>query len=133
MEQFQKILLEVWREACRHIEIGESARAIAAILREYMPLERLAIHRLDAEHARVAIAAVVPDAGDVLPGSQALPASELKRIESWIREAKPMHLAAAHPLPLLANPYPLRSPSPQAPIPSTASTSLFSALKRRAS
>jgi transcriptional regulator with GAF, ATPase, and Fis domain len=99
VEQFQKILLEVWREACRHIEIGESARAIAAILREYMPLERLAIHRLDAEHARVAIAAVVPDAGDVLPGSQALPASELKRIESWIREAKPMHLAAAHPPP----------------------------------
>src|SRR4051812_42552419 len=48
-----EILLEVWREACRHIEITESADRIARLLAPTLPADFLAIRRLDPEHRRL--------------------------------------------------------------------------------
>jgi hypothetical protein len=47
MDRFREILLAVWREACQHIEIHESASGIAALLAEHIPLERLTVERID--------------------------------------------------------------------------------------
>jgi transcriptional regulator with GAF, ATPase, and Fis domain len=41
------LLLDVWREVCRHIEIGEAAENIAALLVRHMPLELVLVRRLD--------------------------------------------------------------------------------------
>ncbi|MFM9270739.1 sigma-54 interaction domain-containing protein [Halomonas elongata] len=40
-------MLEVWREACRHIEIAESVAAIADQLSQWLPIKRLLLRRLD--------------------------------------------------------------------------------------
>jgi transcriptional regulator with GAF, ATPase, and Fis domain len=41
MERFRALLLDVWREACRHLEAGVSAVRIARILARRMPIDRL--------------------------------------------------------------------------------------------
>lgn len=51
LEQYRTLLLDVWREACRHIEIGESARTITAMLCPQMPLDQLLVRRLDGERS----------------------------------------------------------------------------------
>jgi hydrogenase-4 transcriptional activator len=53
MEEFQGVLLSVWREACRHIEISQSTSTIAAILTESMPLAQVLVRRLDRQRSSV--------------------------------------------------------------------------------
>src|ERR1044071_2970744 len=60
MEHFQQILPKVWREVCRHIEIGESADTLFQLLRGYVPVERMAVYRLEDEHRRLVAASAVP-------------------------------------------------------------------------
>ena len=45
MQRFRQILLEVWREACRHIEIGESTLTIARLLSRQLPLAQIKIDK----------------------------------------------------------------------------------------
>src|SRR4030042_1614014 len=47
MEESRALLLDVWREACRHIEIGESTATIAAMLQAQMPVGLLVVRRFD--------------------------------------------------------------------------------------
>jgi hydrogenase-4 transcriptional activator len=47
MEQFQQVLLNVWQEACRHIEIGQSTANIAAMLVRHVPVEQVLVRRID--------------------------------------------------------------------------------------
>ncbi|MCC6124587.1 MAG: sigma-54-dependent Fis family transcriptional regulator [Pirellulales bacterium] len=47
MNELQTVLLKVWREACRHIEIGRSADNIAALLLQWLPLDHIWIRRFD--------------------------------------------------------------------------------------
>ena len=46
METLETLLLDVWREACRHIRIEESTAAIAAILCAD-PRRKVLVRRLD--------------------------------------------------------------------------------------
>src|SRR5262245_53552354 len=48
-----EILLDVWREACRHIEITESADRIARILAPRFPVDALVVRRIDLDHKRL--------------------------------------------------------------------------------
>src|SRR5215472_6304781 len=47
MKQFTPLLLDVWREVCRHIEIGESVERVAPILVRRLPVHLLLVRRLD--------------------------------------------------------------------------------------
>jgi transcriptional regulator with GAF, ATPase, and Fis domain len=47
VEQFQDVLLNVWQEACRHIEIGRSTENIAAMLVRHIPIDRVLLRRID--------------------------------------------------------------------------------------
>lgn len=51
MDRFRELLLDVWREACRHIEIGESTETLAGLLATHMPLAAVVVRRLDGEHS----------------------------------------------------------------------------------
>ncbi|HHS13413.1 MAG TPA: sigma-54-dependent Fis family transcriptional regulator [bacterium] len=53
MEAFKEILLNVWKEACRHIEITESLPLIARLLKTRMPLEQMLIRRIDPDRLTV--------------------------------------------------------------------------------
>ncbi len=44
---------KLWREACRHVELGESLARVAEILAEELPLSLLAVRRLDDDPLRL--------------------------------------------------------------------------------
>ena len=67
MKRFREILLEVWREACRHIEIGESTLTIARMLLPHMPLAYVVVQHLDGAKACLETVAAGPaEAGSLL-------------------------------------------------------------------
>jgi hypothetical protein len=45
--QTDDLMLRVWRETCRHVEIAESTAAIARLLRDFMPLARVIVRQID--------------------------------------------------------------------------------------
>lgn len=47
------LLLHVWQEICRHVEITESTAAIARLLRDVMPLQRAIVRQIDRQRAVV--------------------------------------------------------------------------------
>ena len=47
MEEFRSVLLDVWREACRHIEISQSTETIAAMLAEHLPIAQVLVRQID--------------------------------------------------------------------------------------
>ena len=51
MERFAPLLLDIWREIGRHIEIGEAAQRCAPVLARRLPVDRLLVRRLDLAHA----------------------------------------------------------------------------------
>ncbi len=86
MERFQEVLLAVWREACQHIEIHESAGGIAALLAEYIPLAELIVARLEPEHLLLAtVASSPPQAAGRGPASRECQPTEMQRLMSWVR------------------------------------------------
>ncbi len=49
MDEVKDLLLDIWREACRHIEIGESAGNLAKLIAKHLPIASLQIRRVHAE------------------------------------------------------------------------------------
>jgi transcriptional regulator with GAF, ATPase, and Fis domain len=85
MERFRKTMTEVWREACRHIDIGQSASNFAQILRPHMPLARVVIRLWDPQHARLKTVAVGGVWGGEAESSAVteMPAAQAKRFVIW--------------------------------------------------
>src|SRR5262245_14155994 len=86
MDRFREILLAVWREACQHIEIHESAAGIASLLSEHIPLARLAVERIEPDHNLVATVAWAPSKpGQSLPPSRECRPADMKKLMAWVR------------------------------------------------
>lgn len=51
MQEFMPLLLDVWREACRHIEIHECTTRVAPLLRKHLPVDLLLIRRIDLQRS----------------------------------------------------------------------------------
>jgi len=49
VDRYRDVLLEVWREACRHIEIAESTATIDRIIARHLPISALLVRRIDLE------------------------------------------------------------------------------------
>jgi hydrogenase-4 transcriptional activator len=64
MDDLQTVILKVWREACRHIEIGQSTVTIAAMLVEQMPLAQVLVRSLDRQRSSLETVAVGIDSAD---------------------------------------------------------------------
>ena len=96
MDRFQSVLLEVWREAGRHIEIRESAQNFAQLLGEHLPLAFLVVRRLDAGHHSLETIAIGSAQGGLIPplSKTILPAAKLRRLNAWGREGTVLHGAA---------------------------------------
>ena len=93
MQRFQKLLLDVWREACRHIRITESAATIAEMLRQRMPLGQLLVRRIDVARSgleTVAVALVEP--GHRLEGTRVQwTAEQLQQVLAWCNRGQVLH------------------------------------------
>ena len=97
MERFISVLLEVWREACRHIELSESLDRSAAILRRRLPLDAIWIRRIDVAAGELETAAMARSGGaeSPAPGRVELAQRDLERLLAWCRRGEVAHLPAA--------------------------------------
>ncbi len=84
MEQYRGILLNVWREACRHIELAESILTIGRILQEHLPPGRLRIiHFNPADGTLETLAAYPADDPEPRPQRARLSRGEMAALRRW--------------------------------------------------
>src|SRR5438093_9021471 len=85
MESFQPLLLDVWREACRHIEIQEATTNIAVMLARQLPVGAVLVRRLKPNSASIATVAQVELKGEPLPTPQAatLSPTTWRQVQAW--------------------------------------------------
>ena len=83
----RELLSAVWREACRHIEIDESAAAIATSVAAHLPLRALAVLRADADHKTLEPLTVgsPPRAAPVAARATEFAAPAWRRFTAWLR------------------------------------------------
>ena len=90
MEKFQAVLLNVWREACRQIEINHSLQAITPLLLPDLPLQQLLIRRIDPpRYTLETVACGLPDQAE--PPAQArtvLSQTELEKLWRWCQRGE---------------------------------------------
>jgi transcriptional regulator with GAF, ATPase, and Fis domain len=97
MERYAPLLLEVWREVCRHVEIGEAVARLAPLLARRMPLDLLLVRHLDAPHRRVETVAtgVARSASELPPQRSELAEREFEELRAWCRPGRTLHQPAA--------------------------------------
>jgi transcriptional regulator with GAF, ATPase, and Fis domain len=90
MERFNEILLDVWREACRHVAIGESTCTITRMLLAHLPLAQVCVRRLDQMKCGLETVAVgLSDPGHLLVGGRTeCTAAQLETLLRWCREGE---------------------------------------------
>ena len=92
MEKFHKLLLGVWREACRHIEITESAATVAGMLLETMPLQCLLVRRLNIQHSSLETIAWGPNGSLTPPAAETVfSPPKFQRLLQWARSGTIAH------------------------------------------
>jgi transcriptional regulator with GAF, ATPase, and Fis domain len=97
MDAFSPLLLELWREVCRHIEIGESVERLAPILARHLPAGFLIVRHFDISHSRLETVAT----GLCQPGTVAFPPRselsphDLDRLLVWCRRTRNLRLDAS--------------------------------------
>ncbi len=100
MDEFRNLLLDVWREACRHIEIERSTQTIARILAQRMPIDHLRVLSLDLEQHQIAVAAQVPELNPASAPSRPRTVSpaEARLLHAWARSREVILHHAGHAL-----------------------------------
>ncbi|UCD76158.1 MAG: sigma-54-dependent Fis family transcriptional regulator [Phycisphaerales bacterium] len=101
MEQFRPILLEVWQEACRHIQISQSTASIADILARHMPLASVFVRRLDMTRSCLETVAAGPNEAvdGQAHGHAKYSSGQMKRLLAWCRRGEVAIRSADRPLP----------------------------------
>jgi transcriptional regulator with GAF, ATPase, and Fis domain len=101
MERFTQLLLDVWREVCRHIEIEESVARVAPLLVRRLPEGLLLVRHIDLPRSCVeTVATGLGRAERVsLHPRTACSAVELERLLVWCKQERMLHGRA----PALAN------------------------------
>lgn len=97
MERFNQLLLDVWREACQHIDIAESVERIYAVVARRLPADLLLVRRFDRKRFCVetvglgrAATAAPPEQSrnDCQPGN-------LEQLFMWGRQNQVLHGVAS--------------------------------------
>jgi len=93
MEKFQSVLLSVWQEACRHIEINELVQKIAPMLRNDIPLDQVMILKVDSAEGFLDIVALgFTDPRHIQPHTQITYSKEsFKKLLKWCRRGEVFH------------------------------------------
>jgi transcriptional regulator with GAF, ATPase, and Fis domain len=91
MQRFQDLMLDLWREACRHIEIEHSTATIAQLLTHRMPIDRLAVLAFDCDASAITIRATALSPEPLfLPITRTLQPAQKKRLLTWARTREPL-------------------------------------------
>lgn len=86
MTRGDSILLQIWREACRHIEIEESIHTIWPLLDMHLSLAQLVIYRFEMALRCLVPIAEAPQTMTPMEQRVTLPDEELKRLQSWSKK-----------------------------------------------
>jgi len=94
MERYAGLLLDVWKEVCRHLEIGESIERLGPMLMRRLPIDLIMIRRLDP--ARSCVETVATGHGKPAPaellmhtiGRNSASAAELEQLAAWCARGK---------------------------------------------
>jgi hydrogenase-4 transcriptional activator len=80
-----KVIFDVWREVCRHLEIAESVERLLPRLGEELPVGTLAIRRIDRQGTRLETVAcgIVGRLAPLFSGKTMLTESELVHLLEW--------------------------------------------------
>lgn len=94
MQRFMPLLLSVWREACRHIEIHEATSGIAPLLRKYLPADLVLVRRIDLQRSCLDTVGVGASASALTPkGTRtALSSESLEHLLAWCRRGEVLRL-----------------------------------------
>lgn len=88
------LIMAVWQDVSRHLEIGESTETLADLLRKQMPLRSLTVCRFDAEHHSIRTVASWPadpdSASASTPGTE-LSRTDWRRLEKWVKQGAVLH------------------------------------------
>ncbi len=96
MEPFRQLLLDIWREACRHIEIGESSQVLGGMLAAKMPLGQIVVLRFESQHRWLATISSWPPFADDWkpPGVISLGEESIEQLGRWARSGRLLHRPA---------------------------------------
>jgi len=85
MERYHRVLLDVWREACRHIEISVATSTITGLLVRDLPVRHVLVRRVDLAHSLLETVAVgTVDRGRVPTRDRAeCTAAQMQRLTAW--------------------------------------------------
>ncbi|UJR81745.1 sigma-54 interaction domain-containing protein [Sandaracinus amylolyticus] len=72
--------LEIWREACRHLDIHDSLSRMLPVLARHLPIDAITLRRLDVPRARLETVAQVGRTVDVTQAPFELPAPQMARV-----------------------------------------------------
>ena len=93
MQRFMTLLLNVWREACQCIEIGESTSRVTLLLGKRLPINLLLVRRVDLQ--RCCVETIGTGTADVAPPAQTrTPCSpeQLEQLLAWCRRREVLRL-----------------------------------------
>ncbi|MEN6405110.1 MAG: sigma 54-interacting transcriptional regulator [Thermoguttaceae bacterium] len=94
MDALQSLLLDVWREACRHIDIQQSTAGITALLAPHVPVDQLFVRRLDPARSCLETVAVAATTDADRPNHetrQNIASDAMKSLLTWCRHQKILH------------------------------------------
>jgi len=84
------IVLRVWQEVCRHLEIAESVDRLAAVLGRLLPISAVHVRRLDLHRACLETVGSAAGVGSVEPAAvkTILNENQLAQVLTWIRQGR---------------------------------------------
>ncbi len=92
MQKFFKVLLNVWCEACRHIELTQSTPRITAMLRSDLPLEQLVLKNVCFESGIIeTVARGIPQNDLVTTPRHTCSEKEIQKLKKWFKNPDIIH------------------------------------------
>ncbi len=93
MQKFRTLLLDVWREACRHIEVAEAGANIAELIGRHVAHRQFLLLRLDATTKSVMTSVSTPEdlADECRIASTPVPAADWTRLIDWAGGRRLLH------------------------------------------
>ena len=90
MDRLTPFLFEVWREACRHIEIEDSVSRIVRLLARRLPLDLVLVQRIDAQRCCVETVAAANSRSESVPEPPSLEHTEqsMEELLAWCGRRK---------------------------------------------
>lgn len=90
MQKFVPLLLDVWREACRHIDLQDAVSRIAEVVSRRLPAELMLVRRIDLEKMAIDTIGVGLVGVDQLPTQvrRSCTADEIEPILAWCRQQR---------------------------------------------